>query len=270
MLEICLKLRRAINNPIDIAATLSTLAVVRLHIGDAVRAREGEEEALAIFRQQGCRNEEAIVLLQIGEICLHNGQDEEARGYFEQSLAIAREVKYQETESDCERMLGQLALERVDLPAACERFERALAICREAGDKRGAATALWWLGKADMERGDTASARLRLAEALQAFQSFEMNAEVLGCLEDHARLAHSLEFAEEAARLYAVAAANRERLVLPRAPRDNQRWQAALAALRAALGGAAFEAAWAEGRSWELKAAIHRALAPASAHLVAT
>ena len=71
MLESCLELRRGIGNPIDIAATLSTLALVRLHVGDAVRAREGEEEALAIFRQQGCRIEEAIVLLQIGEICLH-------------------------------------------------------------------------------------------------------------------------------------------------------------------------------------------------------
>ena len=264
MLESCLELRRGINNPIDIAATLSTLAVVRLHVGDAVRAREGEEEALAIFRQQGCRNEEAIVLLQIGEICLHNGNDEEARGYFEQSLAIARDVKYQETESDCERMLGQLALECGDLPAACERFERALAICHEAGDKRGAATALWWLGKADVARGDTASARLRLGEALQAFQSFEMNAEVLGCLEDHARLAHSLGFPEEAARLYAVAAAIRERLVLPRAPRGDQRWVDDVAATRQALGDAAFDAAWAEGRKWELKAAIHRALAPAN------
>ena len=165
-------------------------------------------------------------------------------------------------------MLGQLALERGDLPAARARFERALAVCQDAGDKRGAATALWWLGKADVAGGDTASARLRLGEALQAFQSFEMNAEVLGCLEDHARLAHSLGFPEEAARLYAVAAAIRERLVLPRAPRGDQRWRDDVAAARQALGDAAFDAAWAEGRKWELKAAIHRALAPANATAV--
>jgi len=265
MLEVCLALRRGIGNPVDIAATLSTLALVRLHVGDAVRAREGEEEALAIFRQEeGRRIEEAIVLLQLGEICLHTGDDEEARGFFEQSLAIARDVKYQETESDCERMLGQLALERGDLSAARGRFERALAVCQDAGDKRGAATALWWLGKADVVGGDTTSARLRLGEALQAFQSFDMNAEVLGCLEDHARLAHSLGFTDEAARLYAMAAATRERLVLPRAPRGDQRWRDDVAATRQALGDAAFDAAWAEGRKWELKEAIRRALAPAN------
>ena len=264
MLESCLALRRGIGNAVDIAATLSTLALVRLHVGDAVRAREGEEEALAIFRQQGRRNEEAIVLLQLGEICLHSADDEQARGYFEQSLAIARDVKYQETESDCERMLGQLALERGDLSAARARFERALAVCQDAGDKRGAATALWCLGKADVAGDDTAAARLRLGEALQAFQSFEMNAEVLGCIEDHARLAYALGVAEEAVRLYAVAAAIRERLVLPRAPRSDLHWRDDVAAVRSSLGDAAFDAAWAQGREWELKEAIRRALTPAT------
>ena len=129
-------------------------------------------------------------------------------------------------------MLGQLALERGDLSAARARFERALAVCQDADDKRGAATALWWLGKADVAGGDTAAARLRLGEALQAFQSFEMNAEVLGCIEDHARLAHALGVAEEAVRLYAVAAAIRERLVLPRAPRSDLRWRDDVAAVR--------------------------------------
>ncbi len=262
MLEDCLALRRGIGNQADIAATLSTLALVRLHVGDAVRAREGEQEALALFRQLGRRIEEAIVLLQLGEVCLHTGDDEEARWYFEQSLAIARDVKYQETESDCERMLGQLALERGDLPTARVRFERALAVCRDAGDKRGAAIGLWWLGKTDVAGGDTASAQLRLGEALRAFQSFEMNAEVLGCLEDHAHLVHSLGFAEEAVRLYAVAASIRERLVLPRAPRGDRRWSDDVSAARQALGDAAFDAAWAEAREWELKEAIRRALEP--------
>ena len=150
-------------------------------------------------------------------------------------------------------------------PAASDSNARSRS---EAGDKRGAATALWWLGKADVAGGDTTSARLRLGEALQAFQSFEMNAEVLGCLEDHARLAHSLGSTEQATRLYAAAAAIRERLVLPRAPRDDQRWREDVAGTRQALGDAAFDATWAEGRKWELKAAIYRALALANSPAV--
>ena len=262
MLETCLALRRGIGNEAEIAATLSTLAAVRLRLGDAVRARQGEEEALAIFRRLGHRIEESIVLLHLGEICAHTGNDDEARRFFEQSLAIARDVKYQETESDCERMLGQLSLEHNDFPAARTRFERALDVCEAAGDRRGAAAARWWLGKVDIATGDIGSARRRLGDAIRSFESFQMSAEMIGALEDQARLAHVIGVPEEAARLHAAAAAARERLVLPRAPRADQRWRDDVGAVRAALGDAAFDAAWAEGREWELKDAVARTLEP--------
>ena len=261
MLETCLALRRGIGNEAEIAATLSTLAAVRLRLGDPERARAGEEEALAIFRKLGQRSEEAIVLLHLGEICAHTGDDEDARRVLDQSLSIARAIKYQETESDCERMLGQLALERADLPEARARFERALEVCRVAGDRRGAATALWWLGKADVAVCDGSAARGRLGEALRSFQAFQMNAESIGCLEDHARLALSMGFGEQAVRLHAAAAAARETLVLPRAPRSDRRWRDDVEALRQTLGDRDFDPAWAEGREWELKTAIGHALA---------
>ena len=50
MLETCLALRRGLGNPVDIAATLSTLSLVRLQAGDAEGAAVGEREALQIFR----------------------------------------------------------------------------------------------------------------------------------------------------------------------------------------------------------------------------
>jgi tetratricopeptide (TPR) repeat protein len=260
MLETCLSLRRSIGNPMEIAATLSTLSAVRLRLGDAGRARQGETEALAIFRQLGKRSEEAIVLLHLGEICVYTGDDDEARGFLEQSLAIAREIKYQETVSDCERTLGQVALEQADLAAARTRFERALAVCQSAGDRRGAASALWWLGKVDFADGDAASAQRRLGEALRCFQTFEMRAEMVGCIEDHGQVALSLGLADEAARLYAAVATIRENLALPRLPRSEQRWTNELEATRLALG-ARFESAWAEGREWSLKTAVSHALA---------
>jgi predicted ATPase/class 3 adenylate cyclase len=265
MLETCLALRRGIGNEADIAATLSTLAAVRLRLGDSARARQGEEEALAIFRQLGYRIEESIVLLHLGEICVHTGDDAEARRFFEQSLTIAREVRYQETESDCERMLGQLSLEQADLPAARRRLERALEVCEVAGDRRGAAVARWWLAKVDIAAGDADAARRRLGEAIRSFESFQMSAELIGSVEDHARLAHATGSSENAARLHAAAAAARERLVLPRAPRSDQRWRDDVDAVRTALGDAAFAVAWAEGRAWELTDAMDRALATADA-----
>jgi hypothetical protein len=177
-----------------------------------------------------------------------------------QSLAIAREIEYSEIESDCERLLGQLALERGDLPDARTRFTRSLAVCQEARNKGGIAMASWWLGKVDLADRDRGAALARLREALRAFDSFGMNAEAIGALEDHALIAHLSGVAEEAVRLCAAACAARERLKLPRQPRAEASYLDQLAALRAALTLSGFDAAWAEGREWALKDAVSHAL----------
>ena len=50
-----------------------------------------------------------------------------------------------------------------------------------------------------------------------------------------------------------------------RPPRAAQQWSDAVAAARAELGEAAFDAAWAEGWTWELEQAMRRALTKATA-----
>ncbi len=262
MLEACLALRREIGNPFDIGATLSTLSPVRIHAGDANSAREGEEEALGIFRQLGDRSAEAIALLHLGEIYTHIGEYEKARRYLEESLTIARAVEYKETESDGERTLGQVELELGDLSAARARFARSMEVCQDGEDKRGAAMALWWMGKVDIVGGHPESARIKLDAALRAFQSFEMNGEIVACLEDHAELAHTRGHTGDAVRLYAAVEAFRERLALSRPPRRVTPWSTAIAAARATLGDVAFDVAWSEGSVWELDQAARNALAP--------
>jgi hypothetical protein len=75
MLENCLALRRRLGNPLDIAATLSTLSMARLPLGDSDGARTAEEEALGLFRQIGNREGEAIGLLHLGQIEFDAGND---------------------------------------------------------------------------------------------------------------------------------------------------------------------------------------------------
>ena len=264
MLEKSLVLRRRLGNPLDIAATLSTLSWVRLHEGDAVQARVCEEEALALFRQLGDRNGEAIGLQHLGEIDLELADHEGACRHIEQSLAIARTIMHGELESECERMRGEVALEEGDFLAARAKFRRALEVSSGAADKRGEATALWFLGKMDVVEGNADSARTNLRKALLVFHAFEMPAELLGCLEDLAMLEHSVGSVEEAVRHYATAALLRERLGLVCPPRNEQRRRAELAAIRQALGDAAFDAAWADGQHCEVEEAIRRALTSAS------
>jgi len=260
MLEKCLVLRRGLGNPLDIAATLSTLSWVRLHEGDAIEARACEEEALALFRQLGDRDGEAIGLQHLGEIDRELADHEGACRHIEESLAIARTIMHGELESECERMSGEVAIEEGDFPTARAKFTRALEVSSGVGDKRGEATALWLLGKTDVFQGDTDSARTRLRGALLVFHAFEMRAELLGCLEDIARLERSVGSVEEAVRHYAAVTVARERLGLAWSPRDEQRLRAELAAMRQAVGDGEFEAAWADGQRREVEEAIRRAL----------
>jgi predicted ATPase/class 3 adenylate cyclase len=261
MLETCLGLRRAIGDDVDIAGTLSTLAAVRLRLGDAVRARSGEEEGLAIFRRLGHRSGEAVALQHLGEICAYVGEDVEARRLLGQSLALGCEIKYPEIESDCQRVLGQLALERGDLAEARAFLALALAVCQTGRDKRGTAMVSWWLGKVELASNDGDSALQHLREAIRAFESFGMNAETIGVIEDYARLACSSGVADDSARLYSAASAARERLSLPRAPRLEPLYQNDLGSLRAALTTSAFDIAWRDGREWDLAQAVNRVLA---------
>jgi len=260
MLETCLALRRRLGNPVEIAATLSTLSLARLQQGDVVGAGEVEREALGIFRQLGDRFGEAIGLLHLAQIDLRLGNDERALEHLGQGLAIAREIGNQEIEGECELVLGQVSFEAGDLEQACLHFKRSLTVCREAGDKHGEANAMRWLGKADVERGDAASARRRLDAALQTFRAFEMRDELIGGLEDHAGVALAEGRAENAVRLAATATAMRERLSLSRPPRHERRWQRLLIALERALPGASYDEAWSTGHAMDVDQALKIAL----------
>jgi tetratricopeptide (TPR) repeat protein len=261
MLEACLALRRKLGEPVDVAATLSTLSLVRLHAGDAEGAFTGEQEALEIFRRLDNTIGEAIGLLHLGQIHAYVGEEKKAIEHLEQCLAIAQRIKYSEVESECDVNLGELALDGGDTAAASKRFSRALAVCRDAGNKRGESTALWWLGKIDRVRGDLHAARVRLGGALRAFRAYEMHEELLGCLEDHAALWHALGNDAEAARMHAAVDVSRQRLALRRSPRAEARIRATIASLRAAMGDTAFDTAWSAGTRWEIGEAAAEALA---------
>ena len=62
------------------------------------RAMEYGKRVLPMFRQNGDRNGESMVLGWMGRICSLNNQDEKALSFFDQSLAISRETGYRTNE----------------------------------------------------------------------------------------------------------------------------------------------------------------------------
>jgi predicted ATPase len=260
-LEQCLALRRRMGNSIEIAATLSTLALARLQAGAAQGAAAHEMEALQLFADAGDKRGQAIGRLHLGQIHLWAGDAASAKDDLALALGLAREVGNREIEAEAEltaaeacTMLGQ----RGDARGA---VARSLRVCQEAGDKRGEASARWWQGRLALEAGEARVARSALAEAMAAFQAQEMRAQMLGCLDDLALL-RRLEGAPAAAlELAAASDLARRRLLLRRSPHDEQRWAGQLAALRAELGSEAAETAARSGRALGIDQAVKAALA---------
>ncbi len=256
MLEKCLQLRRRLGNPVDIAATLSTLSLARLQGGDVTGATACEEEALGLFRQLSDRSGEMIGLLHVGQIALYADHSDWARTNLESALAIARDLKQQEVEGESELLLGEVAFESADIEKSELWFKRSLTVCREAGDRRGEANALRSLGRCDLFNGDLVTARSRLIPALQAYKSSEMWEELFSCLEDFARLRRAEGEADAAVRLLASTAAARQRLALVHPPRAARAIQSLTEELRRALGSDRFRAGWSEGSAWDVEEAV--------------
>jgi len=251
MLERCLEIRKRDGKPAEIAATLSTLGMVRLNLGEADGARALATEAAALLHQQGDRTNESIVLFQLGQIHAYVGDDAQARELFDRCLKFFREIEYPELVCECELSLGRLALEAGDVDTARATFERAMEVATGAGDKRCEALSRSWLGRSALAAGRLEDARANIVSALQAFDRFDMFAELLECLDDEAERLHASGRDLDAARLCAAVEATRKRLSLPRPPRMQARWSRNVAALEAAMADAEFERAWSAGERWE-------------------
>lgn len=267
LLDTCLALRRGMQDTAGVAMTLSTLSISWLATGHADAALQAEQEALGLFRQAGHRLGEAIGLQHLAQIHLNRGRLDEALRCNGQALELARAQQFVEVEGECERIQAEIAHEAGDMAAAQQHLQRSLRLCREAGDRSGEARALAGLGWHAVAQDDVDAGRSQLGQALRAFQSYEMRADMVAGLEDHADLAEAFGAARMAVTLRAAAEAARRGAALVPAPARAARSAARLAALRQSLGDADCEAAWAEGLALSLQQAIAAALdlAPAQA-----
>jgi tetratricopeptide (TPR) repeat protein len=241
-----------------------------LNAGDVDSAKEGELEALQIFRELGDSQGEAICLVHLGQIAAYVGNDHEASECLTQSLSIAREIKYQELKGVCELVSGELAFDLAEYSQAELWFKRSLTTSREATDRRGEANALRWLGKCALQAGDRASARVRFEESMRTLLDLGMWEELLGCLEDAAELLSFEGAVERSIRVSAAAAKARDLLRLRRTPRAELRHQARIAAYRRAATAAEFNTNWEEGEAWSVDDAILNALAQTSEPVATT
>ena len=168
--ELCLAIRRELDDRRGIGAVLNNQGLLAYEQGDYRTARALHEQSLAIDRELGDRWGIAVSLIHLGSLAMMQGDYRPARALYEEGLAVFRELGDRGHVANAIRSLGSLHSRQGDHPAAQALFNESLAICGELGDRSGIAWALHGLGVTARHQGDHATAQTLNTESLATFR----------------------------------------------------------------------------------------------------
>jgi non-specific serine/threonine protein kinase len=214
----------------------------------------------AVVQAAGDPRTAALALNYLGVMTLLQGDWERAAMRLEASLALMREVGDQWGIALALTNLGNVAVYQGDLERAAATFTEALTLSRQGGDHLLIAACLENLGWVARKRGEVAQAEALQREALALAQDLGDRRTCVEALELLAATAGAAGQGARAARLLGAAATLRETLGAPQPPEERADIEQAVAAVRAALGEAAWRTAFAAGRELSLERAIAEAL----------
>jgi non-specific serine/threonine protein kinase len=223
-------------------------------------AQSDGEHVVLHARASEDRGEMAQALLQLANISREmsdlDAADRQAREAWEHLEAVGDRVGVVRAL----QAMSSIALERGDREAARPLLEERLVISRELGDLDFLVHALGALGHLARDEGDYPGAQAYYSESLALRRKAGYAMATAQSLEDLGALAGRMQQPERSGRLLGAAEAFCETLGAHPPVAIAADYERAVAAGRAALGEAAFAAAWAEGRAMALEQAIEYAL----------
>ncbi len=258
LLEESLAVQRERGGQAGIVDSLYLLGLVACYQGDYPRAVAALEQSLALARESDDLYRIFYVLNALAFVAYYRNDIERAATLWQESLVMEQEEGHA-TDSVAYSLygLGLVAQRRGDTALALQRLTGSLVLYRASEDKRYIAIVLHSLGRLAQDQGDRARAAAHLKESLILRKKTGAKRGIAESLEAVAGMTTQ---AEQAARLFGMAEALRESIGAPLPPVERADYDRSAAAVRAALGEAAFAAAWAEGRATKLEQAIGAAL----------
>jgi non-specific serine/threonine protein kinase len=224
------------------------------------QARQAQEEVLARARAAGEPHEIAKAILILAEMAAEMKDLDAAgpRGLEARERMAA--LGEQEGLARALRIVGEAAIAGGDTLTGRAVFEERLAVCRQLDESTFLVHALGALGHVVRDEGDYALARSLYIESLALRRKHNHRIAIAQSLEDLAALARREQQPGQAIRLLGAATAFCETLDAQPPVAIRAEYEHTMAEGRAALGEAAFAAAWAEGRAMSLDEAIEYAL----------
>jgi predicted ATPase/DNA-binding CsgD family transcriptional regulator len=232
--------------------------------GDGASARALGAEAVGLFRRLDDPWGLALALHFAG-LATEPVDLAAAAALFEESAALFTGLGSRWDRAMPLRGLGMVAYRRGDHALARARFEQSAGLFRERGDAWSTAMLLHELGYTALRGGDPVGAAERFRESLDDWRRVGNRRGGALCLTGLAAVASSVGRQHEAARLFGAAEAACQQSGAVLEPTAREAYDDCVARVRAALGGAAFASAWADGRTRTLDEALAEALAIAPA-----
>jgi predicted ATPase len=244
------------------ARALYAAGVLAYWQGDIDRVVPLLERSLALLRTLDDRLMLGLVLNNLGLACGHQGDLEKARAYFEESLALGRALGFGLHVVNVLGSLSELALAAGDLGRASIVSEEALTESRRAQNAMNGSQALRVQVIIAWRQGRLSQAAALAKEALTLTLETRDVRFYADSLDVCAIVCAAKGQVELAARWLGASVTYRERIGMPRrmeAPTADD-IEAAIAPARAALGEAAWAAAFTAGQALSLNEALSDAL----------
>jgi non-specific serine/threonine protein kinase len=263
LLERVLQSELELPTELRIKATVAA-AVMAYGQGDNEWVVEYMTDLLELSRQVGGdAYAEGYAKAGLGLVAMNRGDLVTAAARLEEALPLFLECGELWTASQTHTWIGTVLLLQGDQERAVARFEEGLALARWIEDRASTYNALYALAQVALIRGEYELATSSFREGMGLSEEMGDLANVAYCLEGLATVAGARDEAERSARLFGVAHGLHETIGAPvwtYYNADRSLYERTMADLREALGEAAFEMAFSEGRAMSPERAIEYAL----------
>ena len=247
------------------AKALNGAGALAMYQGDYGAAKAFSEEGLALYRELEDVEGVASCLTYLGFTAMLGQRDDiPVADILEEALGLMPRLENRRTIAHVLVLAGVFAgLVRHDWVEATDLHEEALASFREIKDAQGACICLYNLGLISVIRGDPVRASALLRELMRLARELDNPFNSLHAFFGLAGVAAAVDQAARAVRLWGVAEALQDAYDMHIAPTAYAavNYEDRLSEARAGLGKAAFEEAWAEGKTMPLEVAVGYALA---------
>ncbi len=246
LLDQSLALYRALGDKIGQATAMEALSI---NSGNLERTAAFARESLKLYRELGNLSGIATCLTRLARLTLWGGDFSAPVPWLKEALSLSRQLGDQTSAEEALILSGALAYWQGEYQRANVCYEEAILLSERIGDHYQNIWAHVFMAYAVLQQGQVQQARVLFEGGLRRAQQAGILIAVVFTLEGFASSMVRQEQFERATRLFAWAAATREKIGDHRPPVEQASVERDLVIIHSRLDDAAFEQAYETGRA---------------------